>query len=277
MGINQRIKNAALSLMGRDHRQMPAGRALTVYPDDVFITSYPKSGNTWVRFLVSNLLYCKDGFTDFFNLAERIPSIYWECNDTLNTFPRPRVLKSHEYFDPRYPKVIYIVRDVRSVILSYYHFQLKRQFIKPEVTLSEFSKRFISGQVDNFGTWRENVTSWIKVRGTDHKRFCLIRYEDLKFRGKETLGEIASFLDIECSDSRIENALKMSSFSTMQQLERKYFEQNPEIAAGSERKQDIPVVRSGQTNSFKNVFNQESIDLIKTDCLDLLINLGYEW
>lgn len=98
----------------------------------------------------------------------------------------------------------------------------------------------------------------------------------MKFRGKDTLEKIASFLDLKYSDSQIATVLQMSSFNTMQKLERKYFEQNAEIPSSRDQKEDVPVVRSGQTRACKDALNQETLDLIKTDCLDLLIKLGYE-
>lgn len=98
----------------------------------------------------------------------------------------------------------------------------------------------------------------------------------MKFRGKDTLEKIASFLDLKYSDSQIATVLQMSSFNTMQKLERKYFEQNAEIPSGRDQKEDIPVVRSGKTLGYKDVLNKQTLDLIKADCLNLLKELGYE-
>lgn len=280
MNIYRRFKLAGSILLGtnrRSNRSNSAGRGATVYPDDIFITSYPKSGNTWACFLVSNLLYSDDGHSDFWNIAKRVPSIYWDNELTLKALPRPRVLKSHEYFDPRYPKVLFIVRDVRAVLVSYYHFQLRMKAIKAEVTLPEFARRFLSGKLDKYGTWRENVTSWVRIRSNDHSRFCLIRYEDLKSNGKEALKKVVSFLNLKCSEDQIETVLEMSSLERMRKMEEQYFQKNPEVHLGQGEKADVSVVRSGKVDGWKHFLDKETLDLIKADSMDVLLELGYEW
>src|SRR5437016_13287787 len=105
----------------------PAGRNLTVFDDDVFIVSYPRSGNTWTRFLIGNLLYQDDPVT-FSNIERRIPEIYFNPDHVLRRLSRPRILKSHECFQPRYKRIIYIVRDPRDVCVSIcYHHVIARQ------------------------------------------------------------------------------------------------------------------------------------------------------
>ena len=154
-----RIKETAKVLLGRGK----AGRNLTVFPDDIFIVSYPKSGNTWTRFLVGNLVYPKD-VIDFSNIELKVPDIYQNINDILLRIPRPRILKSHEYFDPRYKKVIYIVRDPRDVAVSYYYYHIKVRRIDDKYPIDRFIQRFIRGELDSFGSWEENVGSWMGVR-----------------------------------------------------------------------------------------------------------------
>src|ERR1700754_3798391 len=84
-------------------RQM-AGRGATIFPDDVYVVSYPRSGNTWTRFLLGNLLY-PDPAT-FSNIESRVAEIYFNPDHVLRRLPRPRLLKSHEAFHPNYPHVI---------------------------------------------------------------------------------------------------------------------------------------------------------------------------
>src|ERR1039458_10178071 len=100
-----------------------ARNQLTVFPDDTFIVSYPKSGNTWTRFLIGNLL-CEDE-VDLSNINERVPDPEAASKRFLKRLPRPRVLKSHQAFDPRYERVLFIVRDPRDIALSKYHFDIK--------------------------------------------------------------------------------------------------------------------------------------------------------
>ena len=47
-----------------------AGRNLTVMDGDTFIVSYPKSGNTWIRFLIAHLVY-KNEENNFANIEKK--------------------------------------------------------------------------------------------------------------------------------------------------------------------------------------------------------------
>src|SRR5215472_5869409 len=80
-----------------------AGHNLTVFQDDIFITSYPRSGNTWTRFLISNLVY-QDEPSTFANIEARVPEIYFNSDRYMRSLSPPRLLKSHEYFQPQYPR-----------------------------------------------------------------------------------------------------------------------------------------------------------------------------
>src|SRR5437763_15946727 len=104
------LKYGRRILMG----QVPAGRRLTVFPDDVFLVSYPRSGNTWTRFLIGNLLDQEDPIT-FANIESRIPEIYLFPDKGLLGLPRPRIRKSHEYFAHRYKRVADVMRRLRAV------------------------------------------------------------------------------------------------------------------------------------------------------------------
>src|SRR5271169_49081 len=156
-----------------------AGRNLAVYPDDTFIVSSPRSGNTWTRFLVANLVHPGREVT-FTNIEKLVPDTVTQSNKTLKGMPRPRIIKTHEYFDHRYPKIIYIVRDPRDVALSNYNFHRKYGHIDDSMPLDRFIDGFVSGGLieQEWGNWAENVASWVYTRGQSD-RFLLLRYEDM--------------------------------------------------------------------------------------------------
>ena len=163
-----------------------SGRNIEIYDSDIFLVSYPKSGNTWLRFLIGNVIY--DDF-NFGNMEELIPDIYVQSNKELLKLNKPRILKSHEYFDPRYSKVIYIVRDPRSVFLSYFEHKKKMKKIDIDSTYDDYITSFLNGKFDGFGSWSENVNSWLSTRANTD-RFLLVKYEDLKQDTEKQLKKI---------------------------------------------------------------------------------------
>jgi len=249
-----------------------AARALTVFPDDTFLVSFPKSGNTWTRFLVCNIINPDDPVT-FAKLESRIPEIYDVTDRALRRFPRPRIIKSHEAFDPRYKKVIYIVRDPRDVAVSYYEFQLKRGVISESLSLEAFMPIFLdSGIEPMIGNWGDHVLSWLSTR-LGRSNFLLLRYEGMK---KNTLAEatkIAEFLGFDSRPERMARAVELSSFDRMRQLES---EQAGQWKETKKTRQDKPFVRKGVVGGWRATLTESSVAQIESAWGNIMRMLGYE-
>ena len=248
------------------------GREVDVFPDDTFIVSYPRSGNTWTRFLIGNLL--SDGEpVSFASIKHRIPDIYYNKAYTLRAIPRPRFLKSHEYFDPRYPKVIYIVRDPRDVAVSYYHYSRKIRWLEDSDPIEGFVEDFVAGKVSTIGSWAENVGSWIGTKANDADRFLLLRYEDLI---ADTVGELkksTKFLGINVSDTRINEVIELSTAEQMQESERKTAKWWS--VATKNNRPDIPFVRKARSGTWKEELPLVSVNLIESRWFTLMKKLRY--
>jgi hypothetical protein len=246
------------------------GRYLTVLPDDIFIVSYPKSGNTWMRFLIGNLLFQDEPIT-FSNIEFKVPDIYRNSNRKLLKISSPRILKSHEYFDPRYRKVIYIVRDPRDIAVSYYYHSLKFRIINKEQKLDGFVDQFIRGEIDNFGSWEENVGSWLGARKKDPE-FLLLRYEDIINGAEDALKKVAIHLGINVTDEAIVRAVELSSFDRMRKLEKR---QSNEWRPTKNSNKNLSLVRKAQCGGWINELSREESEKIENAWRDLMSMLGY--
>jgi hypothetical protein len=278
-----------------------SGRAFHVLPDDIFLVSYPKSGNTWTRFLLGNLMSPDERVT-FVNVERKVPDIYAKSKKALKKIPSPRVIKSHECFDPRYRRVIYIVRDPRDVAVSAYHYDRKGKNIPDDFPVHTYvTTRFMKTD-EYFGTWGEhagswlvnsknifqfarlkngflgtpaswgeNVMSWLGARGHD-RQFLIVRYEDLLDDTHREMTRIADFLNLNASADRIAKAVELSSADNMRKLEA---QQNKEWVTTKESRKDIPFVRAAKSGQWRQTLPPESVAVIEEAWGPVMRLLGY--
>jgi hypothetical protein len=249
----------------------PAGRQVEVFPDDVFIISYPKSGSTWMQFLVANLVY-PEKRPDFSNLNQIIPAPEVTSVRDLAKVPRPRILKNHEYLDTRYRGVIYIVRDPRDVVLSQYHFHMKRRRIEEGYPIEKFVQRFLAGETSDYGSWGDNVGGWFGARGHS-PGFLLIRYEDMLADTVGELAKVAEFLGIKSSDPAIARAVELSSADRMRQIEKN---NSGDWHLTRNTRKDIPFVRTAKAGNWRAELPANAIANIEGQWGQLMGWLGYE-
>ena len=260
------IKFIASYLLGTDI----AGRDLKVFPDDTFITSYPRSGNTWTRFLIANLMHPGHPVT-FANIETIIPDATALSSRELKRVPRPRLIKTHEYFEPRYRKVIYLVRDPRDVVLSLYNFRRKYRSVDDSYPIEQYvAERFLSGDLDV--SWGEHVGSWLGTR-MNHPGFLLVRYEDLLQDPLRELCRLASFLGIAASTETLTQAIQRSSANRLRQLEK--VEHEAWVTTKGKRA-DVPFIAEAVAGAWKQNLPEPSVALIESAWGHLMNSLGYE-
>lgn len=270
----QRIAQVGRVLTGRQL----AGRSLTVFPDDVFLVSYPRSGNTWTRFLIGNLIYQDEPVT-FANIESRLPEIYFNPDRILRRLPRPRILKSHECFQPHYRRIIYIVRDPRDVAVSFYHHNIKAGNIAEDYAIADFVPRFIAGEFDaKWGSWSDHVLSWMLLR-QNSPAFIVLRYEDMKEQPETELARVAAFLRecsfraIDASREKLQRAIDLSSPDHMRELEK---QQASQWVLTRETRSDKPFVRSAMSDGWKTQLPEQSVVAIEAAWGEVIQGLGYD-
>ena len=247
------------------------GRGLLILPDDIFLVSFPKSGNTWTRFLLGNLRF-PDTPATFANIHRLIPDPDGTTKKDFDEMPRPRIIKSHECFDPRYPRVIYIVRDPRDVVLSQYHYHRKRKKLSDDSPIETFATRFLAGKTCPHGSWGQNVITWLATR-QDPSRFLLLRYEDMVADTAKELAKIAKFLGMNATPELIAQAVERSSADRMRKLEQSQTDQC-DLTKGSRK--DLSFVRAAASGGWRVELPASDVERIETAWGPLMRYLGYE-
>jgi hypothetical protein len=268
-GTFQRALRRVRGRVGGASGRRAAGR-LTVRPTDVFLVSYPRSGNTWLRFLVANALRPEPAAT-FADFGEVVPDIYDETDRQLLRRPDPRVLKSHERHDERYRRVLYLVRHPADVAVSYYHYLVKMRNIAPGFELARFVDSFLTGGLDEFGRWGEHVTSWLDAREGDED-FVLLRYEDVLEAPRDALVAALGLIGADVSSSAIDTAVERSSAAELRRLER---ETAPALPSFQGSRLEDPFIRRARPGGGAEELPPELEARIMAAWPDAAARLGY--
>lgn len=237
---------------------LPPSRSVQIRPRDTVLVSYPRSGNTWMRFIVANI--CHPHVQHSFDTVERFtPDIYRMAARDLARTPDPRILKSHEPFDARYPRVVYVVRDPRDVAVSYFHYRVRSRSEAEEGGLDGWVEAFTSRGEGHYGTWVQHVEGWLSQRQASQS-FLLVRYEDLLRETHIEVGRLATFLG--ATDTDVERVVADASAREMRSVESRAG------AAGS-------LVRKGISGGWRNELSEEAARRIRLAFGPTMDALGY--
>jgi hypothetical protein len=228
---------------------------------DVLIASYPKSGNTWTRFVLGHLLTsCREQLT--FKTFDRYTPELNVHFEYLRQLSSPRLLKTHDLFQPRFRKAIYIVRDPRDVYVSYYHYIRKK--LPEHLTFKEF----LHDEVAKLGTWAEHVQSWQQCG-----RLLCIKYESMLADPRAAFGQMIDFLpEFELPGNLLDQAIAMSSFQQMKQVEQQY---GRNFRSKTDAEKSSVFMRKGQQGDWVNYFDEEDLALLHERAGAVMDEWGY--
>ena len=242
-------------------RGLLEGRQIELRESDVLLVSYPRSGNTWVRFLLANVVESgAEQPIDFHSVHSVIPDHgIREHRQFIEALAEPRIMKSHSAFDRRFRRVIYLIRDGRDVMVSYYDYETKHQRFD-----GSFHDFLLSSQLP-YGLWADHVQSWLNAR--EEIDLLVVQYENLLQDTQHELERMTRFVGISSAPDVLERAVRLSAFDQMQKLE-----QTRGRPYGDTTYQ---FVRRGTAGQWSGAFDQESTAVFKSQANSLLFELGY--
>ena len=187
--------------------------------DDVYLVSFPRSGNTWLSFLVANVIVetipeYKDREVNYFNLHQIIPAIHATREIQGNFMPSPysRIIKSHSEYNPYYKQIILLIRDPRDVLVSYY------KFMRDLLGYRKDLPAFIRDKKYGIDSWANHTRTWLENMPAT-ARFKVVRFENLKMNTASVISELFLHMGIRVNETVINRAVEKSSFEKMQKLE----------------------------------------------------------
>jgi hypothetical protein len=134
----------------------------------------------------------------------------------------------------------------------------------------------------NWGTWGENVASWLYTRGNS-PAFLLLHYADLRANPVEQLRRVARFLGIEAEAERLHTAVELSGAHRMRELEIQQYDawlKTQSLAARRAKRnrvrKDIPFIGEARSNAWRTILPESSIHQIEGAWGEIMASLGYE-
>jgi len=249
---------------------------LPIHDGDVFVCSFPKSGTTWVQYIVSLLeqentvgsdatqvLYSGASIEDAFPYLEYVYPGVKEIKSRTGS----RRIKTHlpyellpEQLRQGKGKLIYIHRNPKDVSVSYYHFARMLAELKYNQNFANFFDKFIKGKVA-YGPWLKHVGSFWAHKDDQH--VLVLSYEDLHLDTSRCVRRIANFLDIKVSDDSIEQVCRKSEFSQMKKNPQTNYSWWDQI--GLRKSGESQFLRKGCIGDWQNYYTAYMNSEVKED------------
>ena len=277
----------------------------------IWLASYPKSGNTWVRSIISSLLYSDDGdfnfelikkikqfpekkyfkelISDFGNFDE-IKRNWITVQDSINLDNQIKILKTHQgkytvgkdsFTNSQNTLAkIYIVRDPRTLVSSisnHYTLSLNEAcnfLMTPQIIGN--SKRWEENQIGMkclLGKWNDHYRSWTRNKND----LLLIKYEDLVQNPNNELEKIVNYLknylNIETNINKNKKILESTSFKKLKQMEQKgLFKEN---VLNKKNNNKVNFFHLGPANNWKETLNEDDKNKIEKNFYEEMTELKY--
>ena len=277
----------------------------------IWVASYPKSGNTWVRSIISSLIYTEDGIFDFpnikkidqypqrrffeyftqdYNNIHEIKKHWITSQEKINLDAKIKFFKTHHLnckID-NYPftnkectrATIYIVRDPRNLVDSIANhfsksFEESKKFLLTSKILSPGKEIELRGGnvITYIGSWKEHYKFWTKA----NENLLIIKYEDLIKDIHQEIDRIIvflkNFIDFKISNIKKENVIKSTSFEALKKIEESgKFTENVFVKGTNEK---VKFFNKGPDNNWQNTLPKNIRIEMENQLKNELKELGY--
>jgi hypothetical protein len=252
---------------------------LGLKPQDIFQASYPRSGSTWLRFMLFQILHGEEA--GFGKIDKCIPEIEAHRGIPPILPGGGRLIKTHEKYRKDYTKAVFLVRDVRDVVLSSYA-RAVDEGLAPLVSRGDFDSfllSFLEGRALQMGSWQEHTRSWLESPLARDGNLMVVRYEDLRRNSEQVIGQLLHFLGVTPDFQIIRKAIEDNSLQQMRAKEdkaRRTGERSVLLASDMRTGEEGRFVRKGAVGGWRCKLTDAQVKIIDQYAGDVLATLGYE-
>jgi hypothetical protein len=229
--------------------------------EDIFVVGYPKSGNTWFQNLIAGLVYGVDARWSPPTLAnDLVPDV---ANAIYRRYATPTYFKSHALPLPHYQRVIYLLRDGRDAMVSYWHFL--QGLHRSEL---DFKALVETGLELVPCKWHEHVEAW--QSNPYDADLLVIRYEDLVQQAVVELERFCRFAGISREPGFLRSMAEAASFKNLRAKEARLGMGQPDRWPA-----DRFFFRRGEIGSYKDEMPRQVLEAFLKDAAPTLERCGY--
>jgi len=231
---------------------------------DIILASFPRSGNTWTRFIWANIISIleMDGREIDYTLLDSIFDAEYDSNSygnfQYNTLPR--LVKTHKEYKKRIygrNRTLYIYRHPGDVMVSYYEYlsSLRREPIKC-MSLPDFIRTKKYG----IQAWCKHILSWF------NNATATLSYESMMSNPEESFENVLKKLGItNIPIEVISEAIRRSDFNNVRDIANKT---GVTSLKSHWHKPEFNFARKGSINQWKDYFNQEDVSFLNSRLKD---------
>jgi sulfotransferase family protein len=253
---------------------------LGLKPQDMFLASYPRSGSTWLRFMLFQTLTGED--PGFKRIDQGIPEIQLHRGVAPLLPGGGRLIKTHEQYRREYTKAVFLVRDIRDVLVSCYVRSVEAGLAQlvSKGDFDSFLLSFLRGRALQQGSWQQHSRSWLESPLAKNGNLMVVRYEDLRRDSEQVIGQLLKFLGVTPDSRIIRKAIENNSLQQMRAKEDNAIKAGEQSALlgchQSPGGEEGRFIRKGSIGGWRSELTDANVRLIGQYTGDVLATLGYE-
>jgi hypothetical protein len=269
----------------------------------LWLASYPKSGSTWIRAFLANLVadgsgpvplnelsrHCEDeARPELFSTVAGRPSDELSIDEIAELRPRvhaliaarfsgTRLVKTHNYAGsfgghPLHNMAVtagavYVVRNPLDVAISMtHHFGISLDEAIEYLANEQVATANDAMFVTQFlGSWSTHVKGWADLAGD---RVLVLRYEDMLAKPDKQFARVARLLGLGQDRARIKRAVRHATFQSLASLEKKH-------GFAEARDKATSFFRVGRTNQWRDVLSRDQLQRMVAAHREQMVRFNY--